>query len=318
MIDTNVKHRKNGIIHKNLLFISRHLLFVVTVVILTCIHACTPPIENNPQKTHTFVDDYGRTVDIPQTSKRIVSLSPAVTEIIYALQCEHLLVGRTDYCNHPLECKEIRSIGGINNLNIEAVAALSPDLVISGSMVTKKNITQLENMGIAVVCIREKKTFDGLYKNISQIGELLNCQETADSINNTISEQIKEFEHQDTNSIRPTMYYVVGYGNTGNFTAGGNTFINDIIQLAGGRNIASHISGWSFSTEALMNIDPDYIIIRKEDMDNFRKTHPYSQLSAVKKGHLISIESNIMDLQIPRNIEAIKTLRDFVSENPLE
>lgn len=316
-----IKHTNSkiidGIINKNLLFKSRITTFGLSVIALTCILACSSPIKSETNISDTFTDDYGRNVNLPKTTNKVVSLSPAITEIIYALNCEHLLVGRTEYCTYPNECKEITSIGGISNLNIEAVASLSPDLVISGSMVTKKSITQLENMGISVVCIREKNTFDGLYNNISKIGALLHCTKSADSINNTISEQIRQF-YNDNNSKRPTMYYVVGYGSTGNFTAGGDSFINDIINLSGGANIASQITGWSFSTEALLDIDPDYIIIRKEDTDNFCKTHPYNRLSAVKKDRVISIESNIMDLQVPRNIEAIKIIRDFVSENPIK
>lgn len=318
MINTTNRTKNRLSIYKNLLNKFSKQTFLIVIVAIHCIVACSSPIKSGDQKSNMFTDDYGRTVEVPHSIEKIVSLSPAITEIIYTLHCEELLVGRTEFCKYPPECEEITNIGGISNLNIEAVVALSPDLVISGSMVTKKNITQLENMGIPVVCIKEKTTFDGLYQTISQLGEILNCKETADSINHTIQTQIHPLPLDTTEANRPTMYYVVGYGNTGNFTAGGNSFINDIINLSGGTNIASKISGWSFSTEALLDINPDYIIIRKEDADNFCKTHPYSQLSAVKNNRIITIESNIIDLQIPRNIEAINIIRKYVTENPIK
>ena len=101
-----------------------------------------------------------------------------------------------------------------------------------------------------------------------------------------------------------------GFGGAGNYTAGGNTFINDLLSMAGLKNIASDITGWSISLEALMDADPDYIIIRKEDKEDFCKMAPYNTLKAVREGHVIAIESGMIDLQSPRNIEAIKIIRE--------
>lgn len=108
------------------------------------------------------------------------------------------------------------------------------------------------------------------------------------------------------------VYYVVGFGPTGNFTAGGNTFIDDIIRLAGGRNLAHDITGWSYSLESLIQNDPDYIVVRREDSAAFCHTQPYTQLTAVKEGRVIGIESGTMDLQVPRNIDAILYLRSRI------
>ena len=111
------------------------------------------------------------------------------------------------------------------------------------------------------------------------------------------------------------MYYVVGFGASGNFTAGGNTFINDIIRMAGGRNIAEDVEGWSYSLEALVKEDPDYIIVRREDSAAFCAMKPYNTLDAVREGHVIGIESGTMDLQVPRNIDAILYLRERMNNH---
>ena len=83
--------------------------------------------------------------------------------------------------------------------------------------------------------------------------------------------------------------------------------------MAGGRNIAANMEGWSFSLESLMQSDPDYIIIRKEDAATFCHTSPYDRLSAVKEGRVIAIESGMIDLQVPRNIEAVKIISQSLS-----
>lgn len=258
--------------------------------------------------TDTVTDDYGRTVVVPTQPQRVVSLSPAVTEIIYALGAQDILVGRTDFCEYPPEAQEIPSIGGISNLNIESILSLQPDLVISGSMVGKKVTDQMDAMGTPMVCVIEKPHFDALYDNITAIGKLVGKEREADSLNALLRDRASQLntEHSTLN----TCYYVVGFGPSGNFTAGGNTFINDIIRMAGGRNIAEDIEGWSYSLEALMQEDPDYIIVRREDSAAFCDMKPYNTLTAVKSGHVIGIVSGTLDLQVPRNIDAVLYLRE--------
>jgi len=273
------------------------------------------------QTTDTVVDDYGRTVVVPAQPKRVVSLSPAVTEILFALGAQDLLVGRTDFCVYPDAAAEIPSIGGISNLNIESILALKPDLVISGSMVGKKVTEQMDAMGTPMVCVIEKPKFEALFDNITAIGKLVGKEHEADSLNRVLSCGLRNLQEADaieeslpnnthsTQAAVPSVYYVVGFGEGGNFTAGGNTFINDIIRMAGGRNIAEGIEGWSYSLEALMKEDPDYIIVRREDSAAFCDLKPYNRLSAVKNGHVIGIVSGTLDLQVPRNIDAVLYLR---------
>lgn len=265
----------------------------------------------------TVTDDYGRTVVIPSQPKRVVSLSPAVTEIMFALGADNLLVGRTDFCVYPDEALNIPSIGGISNLNIESILALNPDLVISGSMVGKKVTDQMDAMGTPMVCVIEKPKFEALYDNILSIGHLVGKEAKAARLVENLKIEINLLAHFDSMQVQntgsrpttPSCYYVVGFGAGGNFTAGGNTFINDIIRMAGGRNIAEGIEGWSYSLEALMKEDPDYIIVRREDSAAFCGMKPYNRLSAVKNGHVIGIVSGTLDLQVPRNIDAVIYLR---------
>ena len=283
------------------------VLLLATLLYVGC-HQNTNTDSNN-QLTVEYTDDYGSTVEIPLHPQRIVSTSPAVTEIIYALGGSHLLVGRTDFCTYPPEAMQIASIGGISNLNIERIMSLNPDLVISGSMIPRKSTIQMEKMGVPTVCVIEQQHYEGLYDNISKIGRLIGCTQTADSLNAVLRDRLKRLNVQTTTKPR-SVYYVVGFGASGNFTAGGDSFINDIIRLAGGRNIAEDITGWSYSLENLMQQNPEYIVIRKEDSAAFCRMPPYNQLDAVKNGRVIAIESSLIDLQVPRNTEAVQFLFD--------
>ena len=262
--------------------------------------------------TDTVTDDYGRTVVVPAAPQRVVSLSPAVTEIMFALGAGDLLVGRTDFCVYPDAAGDIPSIGGISNLNVERILSMQPDLIISGSMVGKKFTDQFDQMGTPMGCVIEKPKFEALYDNIKAIGKLVGKEHEADSLIENLKLRMESLlAHGDSsqNTQLPSVYYVVGFGAGGNFTAGGNTFINDIIRMAGGRNIAEDIEGWSYSLEALVKEDPNFIIVRREDSAAFCGMKPYNRLSAVKNGHVIGIVSGTLDLQVPRNIDAVLYLR---------
>lgn len=300
------------------------ILIGLFLLLVACGHSGNQATQST---TDTVVDDYGRTVVVPAHPARVVSLSPAVTEILYALGAQELLVGRTDFCTYPPQASGIPSIGGISNLNIERILSLSPDLVISGSMVGKKVTDQMDRMGVPMVCVIEKPRFEALFDNITAIGRLVGREHEADSLIQVLccdlrnlreADAIEEslpLKTQNSKLKTPTCYYVVGFGPAGNFTAGGNTFINDIIRMAGGRNIAEDVEGWSYSLEALVGEDPDYIIVRREDSAAFCSMKPYSTLSAVKKGHVIGIESGTFDLQVPRNIDAVLHLRKRMNNN---
>ena len=281
------------------------LFFILnfSFLILSCAHAVRQDI------TDTVTDDYGRVVAVPSHPTRVVSTSPAVTEILFALGAQDLLVGRTDFCTYPTEAEKITSIGGISNLNIERILYLDPDLIISGSMVSKKVTDQLDAMGTPIVCIIEKPHFEALFDNIKAIGKLVGKEEAADSLNALLRDRVSQLNTEHSTLDTKSCYYVVGFGSSGNYTAGGDTFINDIIRMAGGRNIAENVEGWSYSLEALMKENPDFIIIRREDSAAFCGMKPYNTLNAVKEGRVIGIESGTLDLQVPRNIDAILYLR---------
>lgn len=279
----------------------------LSILVALGLSACSSNVAPTEAETYSYTDDYNMVSQVPTHPHRVVSLSPAVTEIMFALGADSLLVGRTEFCVYPPEASQIENVGGISNLNVEKVLSLNPDLVISGSMIPRKVVEQFNKMGVPLVSVIEKQHFEALYENIEKIGSLVGSQRAADSLNQVLRNEVASLKLTPTTTPK-SVYYVVGFGSGGNFTAGGNTFINDIINMAGGHNIAADSEGWTYSIEALLKADPDIIVIRQEDSATFCRTAPYSQLSAVKQGHLVTMQDGMMDLQVPRNIEVIKRL----------
>lgn len=258
---------------------------------------------------------------LKKTPVKVVSVSPAVTEILFALDCGDRLIGRTDFCNYPPEAKNIKSIGGINNANLEEIIKLQPDLVITSSIFTKKMFETIEDAGIPIISFKETNTIEGLYETIEMLGKVMNKETKAKSIIDKFEEDLKivKIKRDSIQKIRkttslPKVYYVVGFGQMGDFSAGKNTFINEIITLAQGDNIAKESINWSFSKEEIFANQPDYIFIRKEDSAQFVKTHPYTQLKAVKENKVFGIESNLMDILSPRTIKAIEFISEKISD----
>ena len=298
--------------HNHLAAAALHALTLAALALtLACASPSQPP--QGGDSTCAYTDDYGTVATVPRHPRRIVSASPAVTETLFALGAQGQLAGRTDFCTYPPQASAIPSIGGISNLNVEKILSLKPDLVISGSMVPRQSVETLNALGCPMVCVIEQTHFDSLYSNIAKVGRLAGLPERADSLNRVLRARMDSVRAMLAASQRqggraPTVYYVVGFGKGGNFTAGGNTFINDIIRLAGGRNIAEGVTGWSYSIEALFKNDPDYVVIRAEDSAAFCAQAPYSQLRAVRQGHVVTVRDGLMDLQSPRNVDAVALL----------
>lgn len=265
--------------------------------------------------TLEFTDYYNRKVKVKQKPQTVVSISPGITEILFDLGVGNKIIGRTIFCNFPKEALQIEAIGGISDANLERIIALRPQIVITSSMVRKDLVENIEKAGISIICLPERSNIEGVFGTIRILGKIFDKENTADSLINNMKNQLNEIKSTyNDNSYKPSIYYVVGYGATGDFTAGRDTYINEIIELSGGRNIANNISNWSYSKEELFAQQPDYIIVRQEDLNHFINTAPYKDLKAVKQKKVLGINSSLIDCQTCRSIEAIRIISNFIHQ----
>lgn len=250
---------------------------------------------------------------------RIVSVSTQITEIICDLGCEDRLVARTDFCDYPSSVKKIQSIGGVSNPNIEKIISLNPDVVITSSMLPQKLFSQIENAGLPIISFRESNKIEGMYKVISILGQLLEKESEADSIIEDCKQRLKKVSQKSQEiqrtqkDVKPKVYYVVGYGASGDFSSGKDTYIDEMFALAGADNIAKNSLNWTFTKEQLFKNEPDFIFIRTSDVENFCNTPPYNQLQAVKNHKVIGIDG--MDSQTPRSISLIEFISKTIYQN---
>lgn len=254
-----------------------------------------------------FTDSYGNVVTIEAEPERIVSVAPNMTELLFELGVGDRVVGRTDYCDYPAETANIDSVGAIDKPDLEKIISLEPDVVIATTF-TEEGIAKLDAAGIPVVVLHEEGTVDGVYVMISDMGNIVNKNQQAASTIEEMQTTIADVQEKTKDLEKPTVYYVVGYGEYGDYTAGGDTFVGGMLEIAGGDNIAKDISGWNISLEKLIESDPDIIIISEWMKDDFVNAPNYCELSAVKNGKVYTMDVNMLERQGSRNDDGILEL----------
>ena len=254
-----------------------------------------------------FTDSYGNVVTIEAEPQRIVSVAPNMTEMLFAFGVGDKVVGRTDYCDYPAEVADIQSVGAIDKPDLEKIISLEPDVVIATTF-TEEGIAKLEAAGIPVIVLHEEGTVDGVYVMIENMGQIINKNKEALTMITEMKTLFADVNGKVTDLPKPSVYYVVGYGEYGDYTAGGDTFVGGLLELAGGDNIAKDISGWNISLEAIIEANPDIIIISEWMKDDFCNAPNYSELSAVKNGQVYTMDINMLERQGYRNAEGVLEL----------
>lgn len=283
-----------------------------SLLLISLFGAChSPKTARQKEAFFTWEDSYHRPIELKEAPQRIVSISPAITEVMFLVGAQDKLVGISDFCKFPPETEKITKVGGMHNINFEVLLSLHPDVVLIGSMVSQKDVDAIEQMGIPVVCIVEESSLEGMSEMMEVIGRITQCEEKGNAEAAQWREKIAERKtHAPAPENRKCVYYVVGFGDGGDFTAPKNTHIQEIIELAGARNAGDSLTGWNISREYLFKVDPDIILVRREDSAAFVSRHPYTQLNAVKGGSVYGIESGWIDVVSLRNMNAV----DYIAE----
>lgn len=209
------------------------------------------------------LDDTGFPVDegLPQ---RIVSLAPSNTEILFAIGAGDRVVGVTDYCNYPKEVLEkkrrgeVFSVGGYATVNIERIVSLKPDLVVASYGNGLENIETLRRLGIKVIAFNPKSVED-VMKDIVLIGVATGCIENATKVVREMIEKIEKVRMDAEGKQKVRVAHILWYDPI--WVSGRNTFIDEVISIAGGENVFE-FDGWrAISVEDLILANPDVILV---------------------------------------------------------
>jgi len=258
----------------------------------------------------TVTDGSGATVTLQQPAVRIVSLAPANTEIAYAIGAGDKMAAGTSYDDYPEEAKSLPKIGDFANPNVEKIASFEPDLVLAAAGIQDKLRSKLETLGMQVYVV-DPKTYDGVMTDITNLGQLTGSSERAQQVADAMKQAKDDVQAQVASLSRPATFLEI-YSKP-LMTAGADTFIDDMITLAGGANLgATAGSGFpTFSTEVLFKNDPDVYIADSGSMSkpgDITKRAGFGVLTAVKDGHVYVIDDNLIARPGPRLAQGLQEL----------
>ncbi len=266
----------------------------------------------------SVIDDSKRIVRLDKPAKRIISLAPHVTELVFAAGAGNSLVGVSEYSDYPEEAKRIPSIGSIFALDLERILALKPDLVIIWGSGNAKLLANKLRDNKLTVFENEPHSFDDIANAIEKIGILAgtekvgtaNAQQFRQRLQNLITTyQLKEKQkpilvfHQMVKS--PLM------------TVNREHFISKMIHLCGGKNVFAELNDISatITVEALMNANPEFIFSSGKDNNKLLADwSSFPNLIAVKKQNLYSIPGDWLHRAGPRVLDATELLCKKIQE----
>ncbi len=299
------------------------LCLIFLAVLLAC---CAQPQHFVLKENSTYVvvkDDFGNVVSVKKYPKRIVSLAPSNTEILFALGLGDRVVGVTDYCNYPpivLKLKregKIVSVGGYSTVDVEKVVRLKPDLVVASYGNGYDVVRALRSYGIAVIALNPKNVTD-IMKDIELVGKVCGVEENATKLVEWMKEKIEEVKKR-RHEWRPKIVHIVW--NDPIWVSGRGTFIDDAIRIAGGVNAVNE-SGWVvLSLEDLIRLNPDIIIVNSGNgMNSHGENILYDwamslkMLKAVRCGNVYVLDADIVCRPSYRIVYAIENVSSIIDE----
>ena len=272
----------------------------------------------------TVIDDSGQEVTIESQPERVICFAPSNTEILFSLGVGDRIVGIDDYSNWPEEeVADLPSVGGPMNPNFEIIASLEPEVffTIAGM---DEIAAQLRDLGVTVVVL-QPKDFQGIYGNIQLVGEIMGvpaeAQEVIDYMRSEV-ERIEEVLGGLSEGERVSVFYEV-WGPEPLMTTGPGTFIDYMITVSGGVNIAADVSGeWvEFSNEELVERDPDVILTTLRDTIlelEGDKRSGWDRISAVQNERYYRIDPDIVSRPSPRLIEGLRVMAQLLHPDLFE
>ncbi len=328
-----MNQKTNHFLRKNRYF--HTLCFLLTLTLLFSLCGCastgvsdtehysdTVSDSASDSESVTITDMTGRTVTLEKPAERVVALTASDCEILYAIGAGDKLVGRGTYCDYPDEVMDIPVVESGASTNIEEIIALKPDVVLMSSMdQSTEQIAQLETAGIRVVVSRETD-IEGVYTAIEMIGTLMGKEDTASAVIADMKQTFQAIKDKSTGDGSQSIYFEVSPLQYGLWTAGSNTFMDEIATMLGMTNCFSDVDGWGeISEEQILERDPDFIVTitmyfgeGPTPEEELLSRTGWENITAIKNKAILNLQNNELSRPTPRLADGAQMLYDFIYE----
>lgn len=298
----------------------RKSLFIAMLLALL-ISACGPastacPISVNVQGEKIIAyDGLCRKITMANAPQEIVSLAPSNTEILYAVGAGDQVVGRDELSDFPEEAKAVESVGGsMGDFSTEAIVALEPDLVLASELNAPELVKSIEDLGIIVYSLPNPKSFEDLYKNIETVATLTGHDATdlIDSLKARVAAVDEKIA--PLSSRIPVFYELDGTDPLKPWTTGPGTFVDLLINRAGGSNVGAALDGeWAqISSEELVAADPQVILLGDAlygvTVESVAARTGWDSITAVKNNAIYPFNPDTATRPGPRLVDALEEM----------
>jgi len=263
------------------------------------------------------VDQVGRTLVVPENPRRVIALAPSITEIIYDLGQEERLVGVTQYSTYPPEAESLPRVGSYVRLDLEKIVALKPDLCLATKDGNPKHIVdKIVSLGIPVYVINPRN-LQQIMDTITRLGSLLHAEQEAEELVSDMEKRIGQVRARvKKGDHRPRVFFQIDAEPL--FSAGTDTFIHELIELAGGINTtAGEVSYPRYSWEDIIVLQPEIVMISSMAggltpeylLNSWKK---WNLLSAVKNDKVFVVDAELFDRPTPRLIDGLEVIAAII------
>lgn len=268
----------------------------------------------------TLTDMTGREVVLDAPATRVVAITAANVEVLYALGAGDVVVGRGEYCDYPDEALALPVVKSGAETNVEEILALEPDLVIMDTMAqTTEQVAALENAGLKVIMTKENG-IDGVYEAITLIGAAVGKDAEAASLVDSMKAAFADIAASAENTGK-TVYFEISPLQWGLWTAGKGTFMDELATMCGLTNAFADVEGWAeISEEQVLERDPDYIVTISmyygegpTPVEEIKSRAGWDALKAVQNDAIFNADSNEVSRPGPRLKDAAEALYTFVT-----
>ena len=302
---------------KKIFWKSLILMLTAGLVLPGCQPKPTQSIQPAEPLPINLTDGLGRSILITNPAQRIISLSPPLTEMLFAVGAGGQMVGRDSYSDYPADAKKITDVGwSYGKYSLETVVNLKPDLVLAGEITTPELVASLENLGIKVFYLKNPLNLDEMYAMLKIVGALSGHTTEADALVKNLQQRGAAMQVKLAKvTSHPTVFYELDATDPSKpYTPGPGTLYTNLISMAGGENIGSRLStAWAqISLEQLLVDDPTYILLGDA---NFGTTPEmvgqragWQTLTAVKEGRVLPFDDNLLVRYGPRLLDGLEAL----------
>jgi iron complex transport system substrate-binding protein len=251
------------------------------------------------RSSQTVVDDLGRRIVLPHGAQRIVTLTPSATEILYAVGAGSKVVGVDNYSNYPASVARVTKLDGLNPSR-EVLASLRPDLiVISDQTMTFQKAQQESRLYGAPLFVTNASNYTGVELDIAKMGADFGSAAQAAKVTRSMQSTLLFVQKKIAGRPRPSVFVAIWTKPL--MTAGGSSFISNLVWLAGGNDIAAKSAPYSnFSLERLVVANPQIIITGALNVQSVKSAFKGLNLRSISANHVYGLPEDISVRPGPR------------------